>query len=68
VAFDVADFDQTVATLEEHGIGILSGGQTPADSFAYMDTEKALGMPFEMNKRKADFKMPPPEATYPPSA
>jgi methylmalonyl-CoA/ethylmalonyl-CoA epimerase len=68
VAFDVADFDQTVATLKKHGIGILSGGQTPADSFAYMDTEEVLGAPFEIYKRKPDFKMPPPEATYPPSA
>jgi methylmalonyl-CoA/ethylmalonyl-CoA epimerase len=68
VACDVGDFDQTVAILKEHSIGILTSGQTPDDSFAYMDTEKVLGMPLEILKRKPDFKMPPPEATYPPSA
>jgi methylmalonyl-CoA/ethylmalonyl-CoA epimerase len=67
IAGDLGDFDHTVATLKEHGIGVLTSGQTPADSFAYMDTEKVLGMPLEILKRPADFKMPPPEATYPPS-
>jgi len=68
VAFDVEDFDQTVAILKKHGIGVLTGGDTPSDSFAYMDTEEVMGTPFEMYKRPAGFKMPPPEATYPPSA
>jgi methylmalonyl-CoA/ethylmalonyl-CoA epimerase len=68
VACDVEDFDQTVAALKKHGIGILTGGDTPVDSFAYMDTEEVLGTPLEIYKRPANFKMPPPEATYPPSA
>ncbi len=68
VACDVEDYDQTVAILKKHGIGILTSGDTPVDSFAYMDTEKVLGTPLEIYKRTADFKMPPPEATYPPSA
>jgi hypothetical protein len=68
IACDVGDFDQTVATLKKHGIGILMDGRTPADSFAYMDTEEVLGAPLEIYKRPADFKMPPPEASYPPSA
>ena len=67
VACDVGDYDQAVAVLKKHGIGILTSGDTPVDSFAYMDTEKTLGTPLEIYKRPADFKMPPPEATYPPS-
>lgn len=68
VAFDVEDYDQTVAVLKKYGIGILTSGDTPADSFTYMDTEKYLGTPLQMYKRPPDFKMPPPEAIYPPSA
>jgi len=68
VACDLGDYDQAVATLKKHGIGILTSGDTPVDSFAYLDTEKVLGTPLEIYKRPADFKMPPPEATYPPSA
>jgi len=68
VACDVGDYDQAVATMKKHGIGILMSGDTPVDSFAYMDTEDIIGAPIEILKRTADFKMPPPEATYPPSA
>ena len=68
VACEVGDYDQAVAALKKHGIGILMSGETPVDSFAYMDTEKVLGTPLEIYKRTTDFKMPPPEATYPPSA
>ena len=68
IACDVGDYDQAVATLAKHDIGILMSGSTPADSYAYLDTEKALGTIIEIYKRTADFEMPPPEATYPPSA
>lgn len=68
VACDVGDYDQAMAVLAKHGMGILMGGSTPADSFAYMDTEGVLGFPIEIYRRPADFEMPPPEATYPPSA
>jgi methylmalonyl-CoA/ethylmalonyl-CoA epimerase len=68
VACDVGEYDQAVATMAKHGIGILMSGSTPADSYAYMDTEEALGTVLEIYNRSADFEMPPPEATYPPSA
>jgi methylmalonyl-CoA/ethylmalonyl-CoA epimerase len=67
VACDIGDYDQTVAIMAKYGIGILMSGSTPADSYAYMDTEEALGTVLEIYKRSADFEMPPPEATYPPS-
>lgn len=68
IACDVRDYDQAVAAMAKHGIGILMSGSTPADSYAYMDTEEALGTVLEIYKRTADFEMPPPEATYPPFA
>jgi 4-hydroxyphenylpyruvate dioxygenase-like putative hemolysin len=68
VACDVEDYDQTVAALKKHGIGILMGGSTKVDTYAYMDTEKDLGTIIEIYKRPAKFKMTVPEATYPPSA
>jgi methylmalonyl-CoA/ethylmalonyl-CoA epimerase len=67
VACDIGDYDQAVAIMAKRGIGILMSGSTPADSYAYMDTEETLGTVLEIYKRSADFKMPPPEATYPPS-
>jgi methylmalonyl-CoA/ethylmalonyl-CoA epimerase len=68
VAVDVGDFDQAVASMKKHGIGTLMTGQMPADSFAYMDTEKVLGTIIEIYKRSPDFKPNPPEAVYPPDA
>lgn len=66
IACATEDYDQTVTTLKKHGIGILMGGSTPVDSYAYMDTEKALGAIIEIYKRPAEFKMIAPEAVYPP--
>jgi len=68
VAVDVGDFDQAVSLMKKHGIDTLMSGQMPADSFAYMDTEKVLGTIIEIYKRSADYKPTPPEATYPPDA
>jgi methylmalonyl-CoA/ethylmalonyl-CoA epimerase len=68
VACDVGDYDQAIADLEKHGIGVAMSGSTPVDTFAQMDTEKKLGTGIEIYKRTADFELPPPEATYPPSA
>jgi methylmalonyl-CoA/ethylmalonyl-CoA epimerase len=67
VACDVGDYDQAVSALKKHGIGIAMSGTTPVDTFAQMDTEKKLFAGFEIYKRTADFELPPPEATYPPS-
>jgi len=41
-------------------------GTTQVDAFAYVDTQLLLGTVIELNKRPKDFKMPPPEAIYPP--
>lgn len=68
VACDMGDYDQAVAALKKHGIDILMSGATPVDTFAQMDTEKDLGTGIEIYKRPAKFKLPPPEAIYPPSA
>ena len=66
VAVDVGNYDQAIATMKRHGIEVLMSGQMPADSFAYMDTEKVLGTVIEIYKRSPGFKPTPPEATYPP--
>lgn len=68
IACDVGDYDHAVTLMQEHGIGILMGGQMLTDSFAYMDTEKLLGTIVEIYKRPAGFNPPEPEATYPPAA
>jgi 4-hydroxyphenylpyruvate dioxygenase-like putative hemolysin len=66
IACDVGDYDQAIALMQKHGIGILMSGQMPTDSFAYMETEKYIGAIIEIYKRPAVFNPPPPEATYPP--
>jgi methylmalonyl-CoA/ethylmalonyl-CoA epimerase len=66
VACDIDNYDETVNTLKEQGIGILMSGDLPGESYAYMDTEKSIGAILELYKRPAGFKIPPPEATYPP--
>jgi len=65
VAFAVDDYDKAVSTMEKHGIEILMSGTWHGGTYAYMDTEKALGAIAEINKRPADSQRPPPEATYP---
>jgi methylmalonyl-CoA/ethylmalonyl-CoA epimerase len=67
VACLVDDFDQTVAALEKRDMGVLMGGNWKGATYAYMDTEKALGAIVEIYKMPADFEMPAPEARYPPS-
>ena len=68
VACDVGDYDQAVAAMAKHGIGILMSGSTELYTFAYMDTEKYLGTIIEIYKPpRGTFEMPAPEAIYPPS-
>ncbi len=66
IACDVGDYDEAVALMQKHGIGVLMSGKTPMDSFAYMDTENHLGTILEIYNRPADFNPPPSENTYPP--
>jgi methylmalonyl-CoA/ethylmalonyl-CoA epimerase len=68
VACAVEDYDQAVAALEKQGIGILMGGTWKGATYAYMDTEQAIGAILEIYKMPPGFEMPAPEATYPPSA
>lgn len=66
VAFAVDDFDQAVSALASEGISIQMGGTTQAgNSFAYMDTEKAIGAIVELFKRPEGWQRPPPEAIWP---
>jgi methylmalonyl-CoA/ethylmalonyl-CoA epimerase len=68
VACAVEDFDQAVAGLEKRDMGVLMAGTWKGTTYAYMDTEKAIGAIVEIYKMPADFEMPAPEAEYPPAA
>jgi methylmalonyl-CoA/ethylmalonyl-CoA epimerase len=65
IACDVGNYDQAVATMKKHGIGVLMSGDLPGESYAYMDTEKYLGTVLEIYNRPAGFKPQPTEDTYP---
>lgn len=65
IGCEIENYDEALEYLNKKGIGILMGGVTEIDAFAYLDTEDLLGTVIEINKRPKDFKMPPPEATYP---
>ncbi len=62
----VEDFDKTIAACKEQGIGTLMTGRFRESSFAYLDTGPALGFITEILKAPPGFKMPPPDAVYPP--
>jgi 4-hydroxyphenylpyruvate dioxygenase-like putative hemolysin len=61
--YEVDDLDSAIALLGKYGIGVLQSGRWQGASFAYMNTEKALGAIIELVKRTTGF--PQPEATYP---
>ncbi len=42
VAFDVDNFDDTLAFCQDKGIGVLQGGIAYGTGFAYLDTEDSL--------------------------
>ena len=67
VAVATDGYDQTVAALAKEGIGILmSGTLRTGSTYAYMDTEAALGAIVEIYKRSKDWVRPEPEAVWPP--
>lgn len=68
VSIGVDDYDETIAAMHDQGIGILMGGCWNGATFAYMDTKKDLGVAVELYKLAEDYELPPPEATYPPTA
>ena len=65
VAVAVDDYDQAVSAFAKQGIGILMSGVFRGSTYAYMDTEKALGMVAEIYKRPADWRPYAPEAVWP---
>ncbi len=67
IAVATDDFDKTISSLAQQGIGVLMSGTIWGTPFAYMDTEKAVGAIFEIYNMAPGFELPPPEATYPPS-
>ena len=68
VACDMGDYDQAMAALKKHGIDILMSGTTPSDAFAHMDTDDRISISAQITPSTATFKIPAPEAVYPPSA
>lgn len=68
IACAVEDYDQALAALKEQGMGVLMAGAWNGATYSYMDTGKELGIILELFKIPPEFEMPPPEATYPPSA
>jgi len=61
--YEVEDMNEALSSLEKEGIKVLQRGKWRGASFAYLDTEKLLGIIIELVKRTGEF--PTPEATYP---
>ena len=55
--------DRGVRALEGSGIRVLQSGRFAGGGYAYMDTEKSLGIILELIQMPAE--MPPPQATWP---
>jgi len=61
--FKVEDVEEAIEHLKKQGISILQSGRWHGSYFAYMDTEKTLGMIIELIKRTKE--RPPPDEIYP---
>ena len=46
------DFESELASLREKGVGVLQSADTARASYAYLDTEGAFGVIFELLQRK----------------
>lgn len=68
VAFAVDDYDQAVGAFKKQGIGILMSGTVDGGTYAYMDTQEALGMIAEVYRRPPDHRPLQPEAVWPSQA
>jgi catechol 2,3-dioxygenase-like lactoylglutathione lyase family enzyme len=66
VAVVVEDFDKTVSAMEKHGIGTVMTGRFRESEYAYLDTGPVLGFIAEILKAPPGFRMPKPDAVYPP--
>jgi catechol 2,3-dioxygenase-like lactoylglutathione lyase family enzyme len=52
LGFEVENMDERIEVLEKLGIGVLQSGERIGGRFAYMDTEKIIGVIFEFLKRE----------------
>lgn len=66
VAFDVDDYDKTLAAFRDKGIGVLQGGTFSGMTYTYLDTTDTLSTIVEIYSQKpSEFQGPPPEAVFP---
>jgi catechol 2,3-dioxygenase-like lactoylglutathione lyase family enzyme len=52
LGFDVKNMDERIEALEKLGIGVLQSGERIGARFAYMDTEKTVGLIVEFIERE----------------
>ncbi len=60
----VEDVEDVLAAFNAAGVGILMSGKFGDGEFYYLDTERQLGVIYEIFRRKT---RPEPEAVYPPN-
>lgn len=60
------DFDGTLASFKERGVGNAMGGKFNGLEYAYLDTVDDLGIWIELVKVPDTFEIPEPDAVYPP--
>jgi catechol 2,3-dioxygenase-like lactoylglutathione lyase family enzyme len=67
IAFEVDDFDATLARFRNKKIGVLQGGNWNGRfEYAYLDTEAGLSTIAEIYTPLSEGgEFPPPERTYP---
>lgn len=68
VALGVDHYDDTIAAMKKEDVDVLMSGCWNGVEYGYLDSEKNLGVIVELFKYPAEFVMPEPEATYPPTA
>ncbi|UCD85657.1 MAG: VOC family protein [Deltaproteobacteria bacterium] len=66
VACAVGNHNETVAYLQDKGIGVLqSGTTTEGSTFTYLDTQETMSCITEIFDVSEGGSFPPPEGTYP---
>jgi catechol 2,3-dioxygenase-like lactoylglutathione lyase family enzyme len=53
LGFDVKNMEERIKALQKLGVGILQSGERVGVRFAYMDTERIVGVIFEFIEREA---------------
>jgi len=54
LGFKVKNMHERIKALEKLGIGVLQSGERVGSKFSYMDTEKTIGVIFELIEREYD--------------